>query len=268
MNPPPPPDVPITPQEIKELVKSLPPDKSPGVDGIFNRILQAGGENFGLTLIFPLESIWDINTYPEQWTFSLMQPIYKGNGKDRKDPASERVAYRGIRPTFATTKLLEGLINNRLYSFITENFRGRFTPFQFGFQKNTQTYDAQYTLTSVIRNNATHNSSATYCAFINFSSADPASHKEQLTLLLHTFGIQGKLWKILQETYRKVNIRVLHPVIPDTECTTLMRGLPEGSKLSPPLFGILVADRASSWSCAPNTPPQTLMHLHPPARPG
>jgi hypothetical protein len=70
----------------------------------------------------------------------------------------------------------------------------------------------------------------------------PDSHKEQLTLLLHTFGIQGKLWKILQETYRKVNIRVLHPLIPATEYTTLMRGLPEGSKLSPPLFGILVAD--------------------------
>ena len=70
----------------------------------------------------------------------------------------------------------------------------------------------------------------------------PDSHKEQLTLLLHTFGIQGKLWKILQETYRKVNIRVLHPLIPATEYTTLMRGLPEGSKLSPPHFGILVAD--------------------------
>ena len=45
-----------------------------------------------------------------------MQPIYKGNGKDGKDPAS----YRGICLTCATTKLFEGLINNRQYSFITE----------------------------------------------------------------------------------------------------------------------------------------------------
>ena len=117
-------------------------------------------------------------TYPEQWTFSLMQPIYKGNGKDRKDPAS----YRGICLTCAPTKLFEGLINNHLYydddPFITEN--RLFTPFQFGSQKNTQTHNAQNTLTSVIQNNATHNSCATYCAFIDFSTTYPASHKEQL----------------------------------------------------------------------------------------
>jgi hypothetical protein len=53
-----------------------------------------------------------------------MQPIYKGNGKDRKDPAS----YRGICLTCATTKLFEGLINNRLYPLITE--KGLVTPFQ------------------------------------------------------------------------------------------------------------------------------------------
>jgi hypothetical protein len=76
----------------------------------------------------------------------------------------------------------EGLINNHLYydddPFITEN--RLFTPFQFGSQKNTQTHNAQNTLTSVIQNNATHNSCATYCAFIDFSTTYPASHKEQL----------------------------------------------------------------------------------------
>lgn len=60
----------ITKTEIKKLIDSLPPDKTPGVDGIPNRILQAEGENFLTTLIFFLQTIWEIKTYPEEWTKS------------------------------------------------------------------------------------------------------------------------------------------------------------------------------------------------------
>ena len=97
-------------RKLKKLLQSLPLDKSPGIDGIPNRILQAGGENLLSNIVYLLQNIWEIETYPEEWTKALMQPIYKGAGKDRKNPES----YRRICLTCAITKLFEGLIQNRL----------------------------------------------------------------------------------------------------------------------------------------------------------
>ena len=99
-------------------------DKSPGVDGIPNRIPQAGGEKFIISVQYCVSTtnIWEIETYPEEWTKSLMQPIYKGAGKDRKNPES----YRGICLTCAITKLFEGLIQNRFaigQQLVSTNFR-------------------------------------------------------------------------------------------------------------------------------------------------
>jgi hypothetical protein len=55
-------------------------------------------------------------------------------------------------------------------------------------------------------------------------------------------GITGKMWDLLKENSRKMRIRVLHPsILADSEVNVL-RGLPEGSRLSPILFAIFAAD--------------------------
>ena len=50
------------------------------------------------------------------------------------------------------------------------------------------------------------------------------------------------MWKHLRERFQIVKVRVLHPRIPKTSSVTILRGVPEGSRLSPTLFGIFVAD--------------------------
>ena len=50
------------------------------------------------------------------------------------------------------------------------------------------------------------------------------------------------MWRVLQETYRTIKISVLHPLISESEFTKILQGLPEGSKLSPPLFGIFISE--------------------------
>ena len=151
--------------------------------------------------------MWEIETYPEEWTKSLMQPLYKGGGKDKKDPAS----YRGICLTCATTKLLEGIINSRLTSFLQQS--DTLTRYQFGGKKGCQTHDETHLLTAIARNNATLNNSPTFCAFIDFSTTNPATHRACLTRTLHRKGLRGKMWRVLQETYHTIKIRVLHPLI-------------------------------------------------------
>ena len=75
-------------------IRRLLSDKATEPDGISNRMLwsQLGGDRFILLLFFHLSNIWRESIYPDQWASSLMQPLYKGDGKDREDPAS----YRGI----------------------------------------------------------------------------------------------------------------------------------------------------------------------------
>ena len=50
------------------------------------------------------------------------------------------------------------------------------------------------------------------------------------------------MWKHLRERVYTVKVRVLHPQIPKRNSVEILRGVPEGSRLSPTLFGIFVAD--------------------------
>jgi len=45
-----------------------------------------------------------------------------------------------------------------------------------------------------------------------------------------------------QERFHIVKVRVLHPRIPKSSSVDILRGVPEGSRLSPTLFGIFVAE--------------------------
>ena len=50
------------------------------------------------------------------------------------------------------------------------------------------------------------------------------------------------MWHHLCARFNSARIRVLHPHIPPHQTLPVLRGLPEGSRLSPTLFGIFVAD--------------------------
>jgi len=50
------------------------------------------------------------------------------------------------------------------------------------------------------------------------------------------------MWHHLRARFDKIKLRVLHPGISARHTVDILRGLPEGSRLSPTLFGIFVAD--------------------------
>jgi len=82
----------IEPQKLRNEIKKLISEKSPGNDGITNRWIQAGGRKFQEILHEVCGTLWQHEIQPKAWQMSLMQPIYKGGDKPRADPAS----YRGI----------------------------------------------------------------------------------------------------------------------------------------------------------------------------
>jgi len=138
---------PFTPEELKNEIQILLPNKSPGPSGITNQMLQAGDTDFqGLILIF-FNGPWEFHTQPSGWQLSLLQPMYKGHNNDKTDPAS----HRGIHLNDTLVKLFEGLLISRLTTH-TELFN-TMTYRQLGTKPDTQPHDAVYSLFAIIQHN-------------------------------------------------------------------------------------------------------------------
>ena len=75
-----------------------------------DRILQSSGDQAIDMIYLYMLIIWEVETYPGAWASAIMQPIYKGGGKDRHSP----VSYRGIYLLNTLTKLSEGLMEAHL----------------------------------------------------------------------------------------------------------------------------------------------------------
>jgi len=165
-----------------------------------------------------------------------MQPIYKDGNKLKTDPAS----YRGIYLSSALAKLFEGLLLHRLTQY-TEAHE-TLTPNQLGTRPGRQTHDAIYSLLPIIQSNWTLRDSPTYVAFLDYSTAYQSVHRGRLAVMLHQFKIVGKMWHHLCNRFQSVKLRVLHPGIAPHQTVQILRGLPEGSRLSPTLFGLFAAD--------------------------
>jgi len=117
---------PIHKKEVMDEMQRLTHDKSPGPDGVTNRMLRSGGEMFNTILHEVIATLWDHQAQPSEWHKSLMHPIYKGGRKPKPDPAS----YRGIYLSSALAKLFEGIIIKQLtqyteqHSTLTDNQLG------------------------------------------------------------------------------------------------------------------------------------------------
>jgi len=98
----------FTPEEVKEMIKRLPSDKA----ATANRILQISGEQAIDMICLYMLIIWEVQTCPWAWASALMQPIYKGGGKNRHSP----VSYKDIYLLNTLTILFEGL-RSKSFSF-------------------------------------------------------------------------------------------------------------------------------------------------------
>ena len=54
------------------------------------------------------------------------------------------------------------------------------------------------------------------------------------------------MWHHLRARIDNIRLRVLHPHVQEHQTVDILRGLPEGSRLSPTLFAIFVADLMNS----------------------
>ena len=81
----------ITTNEVRTTLRKMKMNKAPGVDGVPTDVFKKLGTWIAEPLAKLYNAIYKSGTFPESWSLSVIQPIYKNKGS-RKDPNM----YRGI----------------------------------------------------------------------------------------------------------------------------------------------------------------------------
>ena len=181
------------------------------------------------------DTIWHLDCQPQVWQKSLIRPFSRAVSR------THQIRLRTAAYTCsALAKLFEGFLVTRLTAY-TET-HNTLTDNQFGSRPGRQTHDAIYSLISIIQYNRLCQKKPTHVAFIDYTTAYPSVFRQGLCHELYNQGIRGKMWRHLRERFHEISVRVLHPSIPSSNFVQVKRGLPEGSRLSHILFGIVAAD--------------------------
>ena len=244
---------PFDPPHLEKFLSGMPNSTSPGESGITYYILKAGGRPVLLMLHLLFPRLWHLTSpytlgsclavLPAPWSRYLLSPIYKAGKTPPLDPLHP-VNYRGI----ALGDILGMLWQKGLLSELQREVAARdlLTPAQGACQPGRQPFDTTYTLISYILHCKRSLGRPTYVFFGDISLAFPSVFREKLLLVLSDYGISDVVWQHLRALHLSVKIRVLHGYNPADSFSTLLKGLTEGGRLSPLLWGLYISDLVRS----------------------
>ena len=219
--------------ELKDAFFSLKINKSPGYDDIsFNVVKKCFS-----SLCEPMKYMFNLSIekgiFPDDLKIAKVTPIYKADDK------SNLSNYRPISVLSCFSKILERIMYNRLYQYLTEN--KILYPKQFGFQTGHSTEHAIVQLVDQILESFEYNK-YTLGVFIDLSKAFDTVDHSILLKKLELYGVTNRnhSWFKNYLSNRKQFIQINDEE--KTELETITCGVPQGSILGPLLFLLYVND--------------------------
>ena len=107
----------VTAGDVTRIVKNLKNTSAIGVDGVSTEVLKKGIN----VLASPLARICNISlsvgVFPDIFKEAIVHPVFKGNGKHPRDPAS----YRPISILPSLSKVLEIIVPDALLDYLMEH---------------------------------------------------------------------------------------------------------------------------------------------------
>ena len=215
-------------EEVIQAIEGLKKRKAPGFDNIPAELLQAGGNHVHRVLHKICNEAWKANKWPEQWTKSLLIPLYKkGNTKKCQN-------YRTISLISHPSKVLLKIILNRLKPHVEQLVSRE----QAGFRKGRSTTE-QITNLRILCQKYKEKGRNLYHHFIDFRKAFDRVWQEALWATMKRHNIDHKLVYMIMALYNDTENAVL---INNTlgEWFTATVGVRQGCLLSPYLFNIFL----------------------------
>lgn len=223
----------ITIEEVKNAIANAKNKKAYGPDEITYEFYKQAPMNLTQNIQRIINDYWSKGQYPKEQKNALVNPILKLN-KNPKDTES----YRFISRTSCLGKIFENIINRRIVWWLEKH--NKLNKDQIGFRPNQSTIDALQVIDLHI-NKARREKKYTLIACIDFEKAFDSANQEAILIKAAKMGITGLPLRFINNFLKD---RTFQIIIGDskTEKEKNIRGVPQGSPLSPTLFNILMSD--------------------------
>ena len=223
-------NAPIALSEVQAMAASLKQGKAVSVDKIPNEVLK---NETSVKLLHALyTNCFSSGIIPDEWRKSLITPIFKGKGKDPKEPLS----YRPVSLICNPCKGLSYILNKRLLGYLEGS--GQLVEEQNGFRQDRSCQDHVFSLTTIIQNRLQAKKS-TFCCFVDYTAVFDSVQRCLLLYALKQAGVSGKFLRITNAlyTYTQSAVKVNSKI---TQWFYTQTGIRQGQNDSPTAFAVFI----------------------------
>jgi hypothetical protein len=223
-------DPPIDPYEVQLALEKKRNLRAPGPDGFRVDFLRY--VRFDETVCRALANLFTLilqtSEVPSEWNEAFLFVLYKGKGS-KSDPNS----YRGITLKLQFLKLLESVVCARLVDWIESN--NLLPPEQLAYRTGLSGTDHLFLLNILVEDALS--TGRTLCVgYIDLQKAFPSVNRRLLIEDLVQAGVTTRTVGLFRRLYTGDTFRLLLDGIPGHLVICVVKGVHEGSCLSPTLF--------------------------------